>query len=402
MKLSFFIARRLDATQGTRFSKSVARLTIFTTALGTAILFIAFGVLEGFRAEVKEKVFSFGGHITIEKISDQQKVQYVSSQDPFFQLLRQDSAVASLQFYTFRPALIQTKNETEGIVLKGVSASFLPELSKIWASAPLPPSTNPLAGEQIVVSSTLAKRLQIKPGQSLNIFFLQDPPRFRKVRVSGIYETGLEEYDENIVLTDNRVLQEILSIPDTSFLGCEVYLKDFTQLDQWFDAQQANLTFDLAARKITDTQIQIFDWLDVIGRNVQIMLVLICVVACFNAAGTVLILMLEKARLVGILKSLGMPNGDLRLIFMLLGLRTAGLGILIGNLVGLLLSFAEWKWHFVPLDPMNYYVAAVPIGWNVPNLLSMNLALLLALSISLLIPGSLAARISPAAANRFK
>ena len=351
---------------------------------------------------MKEKVFSFGGHITIEKISDQQKVQYVSSQDPFFQLLRHDSAVASLQFYTFRPALIQTKNETEGIVLKGVSASFLPELSKIWASAPLPPSTNPLAGEQIVVSSTLAKRLQIKPGQSLNIFFLQDPPRFRKVRVSGIYETGLEEYDENIVLTDNRVLQEILSIPDTSFLGCEVYLKDFTQLDQWFDAQQANLTFDLAARKITDTQIQIFDWLDVIGRNVQIMLILICVVACFNAAGTVLILMLEKARLVGILKSLGMPNGDLRLIFMLLGLRTAGLGILIGNLVGLLLSFAEWKWHFVPLDPMNYYVAAVPIGWNVPNLLWMNLALLLALSISLLIPGSLAARISPAAANRFK
>lgn len=383
----------------------MARLATITNIVGTALLFCSVCVLQGFRKEVGQKVFSFGGHAQVRRISSQENAgQWVSDSGAFYKKAKSLPQVAALQSAIIKPCLMRATQETEGLVLKGIAKDFYKEaFAPNILSGKLPTeAANDSSLLPVMISKKIATKLLVKPGDEVTLYFLQEPPRFRKGVICGIYQTGLEEYDESVCLARAADLQDLDNWRPDKFTGFEVYFHNADHIDGDFDALLPTLDYYLEADKITNLQIQIFDWLDIIGRNVQIILILICIVACFNSAGTMLIFALEKVRVVGILKSLGMPNRSLTRLFWLLGIRIALKGILIGNAVGFGVCLIQQQFRLFPLNPENYYVTAVPIVWNIPGLIWVNVALLASLALSLVIPAVFASRTSPVEAMRVR
>jgi lipoprotein-releasing system permease protein len=365
----------------------------------------AFCILEGFRVEVRERIFSFGGHAIVQKITGVQgDADWVSSKTPFY---RQGQAgvlpgIRHVQGFIYKPALARAPKQAEGIVLKGVDLAFDTANFRLNLIAGTFPTSARLDSTTMPVclSERLAKRLELGIDSTLTLFFLQDPPKLRKAVICGIYRTGLEEYDDAIGLTNAAPLQQLAGRGDSLYNGFEVFATKYDALPVALESGRLSLPYDQQMIPATDLQVQIFDWLDVIGRNVQIMLILICVVACFNTAGTLLIFLLEKMRAIGLLLALGATPRTIRRVFWLLGLRLAGVGIFWGNIAGVGICLLQQHTHILPLDQENYYVNHVPIAWNFPNLLFMNVALLGSLALVLLIPAWRAGKISPVRAMR--
>lgn len=402
---AFFIARKLSVRQGARFTRAVGLLAQLSAGLGAALMVCAFCILQGFRVEVRERIFSFGGHALVQKITGVQgQDDWVSTQSAFYRQAEAGklAGIRHVQGFVIKPALARAPLQAEGILLKGIDARFDTAAFRFNMLAGVQPNQAPVDSDLIPVclSSKLASRLQLGVDSTLTLFFLQDPPRLRKARVCGLYQTGLEEYDETIALAPAAPLQALADKPDSLYNGFEVFADNFDALPQALESARQVLDYQSRIIPATDLQVQIFDWLEVIGRNVQVMLILICVVACINTAGTLLIFLLEKMRAIGLLLALGATPGTIRRVFWLLGLRLAGVGIFWGNLVGIALCLLQQYTKAVPLDPENYYVAYVPIAWNWANLLYMNLALVGSLGLVLLIPAWRAGKISPVRAMR--
>jgi lipoprotein-releasing system permease protein len=383
----------------------VGKLAQISAALGAALMVCAFGVLEGFRVEVRERIFSFGGHALVQKITTvRDQADWVSSRGKFYQQAKagQVPGVRHVQGFVYKPALARATKQAEGLLLKGLdprvdTAAFKMNLVAGCLPGQAKTDSNTLP---LCLSEKLAQKLGMGLDSTTLLYFLQEPPKIRKGFVCGIYRTGLEEYDEAIALTTAGRLQQLAGVGDSLYNGFEVFATHYDALPQTLESIQGLLPFDQQVIPATELQVQIFDWLDVIGRNVQIMLVLICVVACFNTAGTLLIFLLEKMRAIGLLLALGATPGTMRRVFWLLGLRLAGVGILWGNVVGVLVCLVQQYTHLLPLDQENYYVDHVPIGWNFTNLLLMNMALLGSLAIALLVPAWRAGKISPVEAMK--
>ena len=247
----------------------------------------------------------------------------------------------------------------------------------------------------------LANQLLLKIGDKVLIYFVQDPPRYRNVTVSGIYETGLEEFDQQLIFGDIGLIRRINNWPDSLSGGLEVFVDNIENLnaieDQLFDEIDYNLYVD----KVTDKYIQLFDWLSLIDVNVQIFLFLILFVAGFNMISILIILILERVQMIGIMSAMGSSNSLIRRIFFYNGLRLIAQGMIIANIVGIGLALIQQKFKIIALDPENYYMDAVPIDISLAEVLGLNLVCLVIVGLALFIPLAIINRIKPINSIRF-
>jgi lipoprotein-releasing system permease protein len=397
--LSSLIAKRLTFRKGRSFSSNVIRISAVSIALGTIILVLSVAIQQGFRNEIYERIFSFGGHISLRQFSSGTLYEELplSQQEPFLLRLRQRPEIAYIQSFSFKPALLSNEKEVAGVILKGVDKDF-----NIRAFAPnlrLPKTSGP--GENTIwISEKLASKLNLKTGMPLTAFFLQEPPRYRKLKIDCIYQTGLEDIDDNIAFVPIELLREINGWEKGTAGGFEVFLKDFETLGPSLESIGTILPYNLAAEPVTHTHSQLFEWLDVIGRNVLVMFVLISIVAGFNMAATLLIMVMERRQMIGILKALGADDGLIRSVFVQNGLKIMFRGLLAGNVLGIGMAWIQWKFHVIPLNPDSYYLSSVPIGWNWFSILGINLGVVLITWLVILIPVRMVNRIRPAEAVR--
>ena len=399
MNLSHLIASRLNFRNGKSFSSNVIRISAISIALGTAILVVSVLIQQGFRDEINRRIFSFGGHISLRQFSSGSLYEELplSRRAEFLSKIKKLPDVASLQSFAFKPALLSNEKEVAGIILKGIdddfnAAAFASNLPK--ASRKFP------SGNAIWLSSRTARELELQQGQSVVAFFLQEPPRYRKLVVEAIYRTGLEDVDEHIAFVPMDLIREINGWEKETAGGFEVFIRDFSRLGPAMASVESVLPYNLAAEPVTTTHSQLFEWLDVIGRNVLVMFVLIAVVAGFNMAATLLIMVMERRQMIGVLKALGADNATIRGIFIRNGLRILLGGLLAGNVLGLGLALIQWKFRLIPLDPESYYLSSVPVGWTWPWILAINGGVILITWLVILIPVRLVNRIRPAEAVR--
>jgi lipoprotein-releasing system permease protein len=234
------------------------------------------------------------------------------------------------------------------------------------------------------------------------LYFLQEPARFRKATVCGIYETGLEDQDANIVWCSLPMLQELNGWSTEAAGTIEIHLTHPDSLVQYAKSIQAALPYDLGVEPITQRFAHIFSWLAMIDNNVQILTTLIIIVACFNMFSTLLIMILERIPMVGMLQAMGSPSGQISQIFVLAGVRIITRGLIIGNAVALALCYIQWQFHIIPLDPVNYYMEWVPIAWNWMSILKVNILTLVVSTTTLGICTLFTLRIRPSQAIRFQ
>jgi lipoprotein-releasing system permease protein len=294
---------------------------------------------------------------------------------------------------------------------------------------------------QVVISRTIAQKIKAGVGDAIMVHFFQNPPRFRKLTVTGIYETNLTEYyDSRVIISDIRMIRRLNDWSDSLAGGLEVFIDpekfDPSALrmeelqtvaeEEWsfpmniiemgsallnYDHHTASINkaaqtiglatqYDYAIVRVRDRYAQVFDWLDVLSRQVNILLIIILVVICINMVSIVLILVMERTQMIGMLKALGAPDRMVRSVFVFNGISLIVKGLLLGNL-GIGLCFLQDNFHFIKLNPHDYYMSFVPISWHWEIVGFLNLVTFMIVTIVLLLPTMIISKINPIRAIRF-
>lgn len=366
-------------------------------------MIVSFAILEGFRSEIREKIFGFGAHIQISKYDTNNSYEG-SPISKSIGLSTTDSipGIKQTQSYARKTAIIKTEDEVLGVVLKGVDDEYdLTDMRQNLDGGELISFNDSASSKDVMLSRRIANKLKLKVGDEAIFYFIQNPPRARKLTVSGIFNTGLEEFDEVFVIGDIKLIRELNNWPDSLVGGIEIKLTDAEQIDQVANQVFDQMNYDLQLEKVTDRHAQLFEWLQLLQKNVVIFLVLIVFVATFNMVSTVFIMIIERINMIGVLKAVGATDAQIRTIFYFRGLNLTIKGMLWGNLIGI--GFCAIQYHFkvIPLDPENYYMDTVPISWNVGVIVLLNVITLVLTMLAILIPAAMISRIKPVKAIKF-
>ncbi len=404
MNIYYFISKRISKARKGSFSSIVVRIAIASIAVGLSVMIVSFAILEGFEYNIKRKIFSFDAHIQISKYDMNESFEEfpITINSELYQTATAIPSIKHIQPYATKAGLFKTDEEVLGVVLKGVSnqfaiTDFVQNLKK-GRFVHFPDST---PSQEIIISQRCADKLKLDVDSTINMFFIQNPPRARKFKICGIYETGMEEFDNVYVIGDLRNIQKLNNWPDDMVGGYEIFLKDFNQLDAASDEIVLKMQYDMGLEKITDKYIQLFDWLSLLNRNVYLFLGLIVFVASFNIVSTLLVMIMERVNMIGMLKSMGARNAQIRNIFFYTGGFIIARGLLWGNAIGLTFCLIQYFFKVIPLDESNYYIAYVPIYWDPVIIIISNLFLFTVLVVAVAIPTFVISRFRPIQSIKF-
>ncbi|WKN33001.1 FtsX-like permease family protein [Porifericola rhodea] len=411
MNLPYFISKKINKAENKTFSATINKIAIASIALGLATMLVSFLILGGFKKVITNKIFTFNGHIQVTKYSLDNSLQEepISIHNPLIDNPEQYEFIDHVQVFGHTAGLLQTDNEVYGAFIKGVGPNFdsvgfknnLAEGNFIRFQDSLPQAPNNYSTD-VLISSKIAKALQLEVGNDVRMLFINPPQaRVRKLHIRGIYNTGIEEFDEQMIIGDIGLVRRINQWSDSLVGGVEIYLKDYDKMAEAENRLQHELDYDLYIEKVGDKYVQMFEWLDLINNNVIIFLSLILFVACFNIVSILLILIMERTQMIGVLKALGARNRQIRKIFRYNGMLLIVRGMIIGNLIGIGFGLLQYYFKLIPLDPENYYMEYVPIHWDFLAIIGLNLLTFLIVALVLNIPTMIILRINPIKAIRF-
>ncbi|MCS6832319.1 MAG: ABC transporter permease [Flammeovirgaceae bacterium] len=405
--LSFphFVARRLQLRKNHHFSSIIAAIATGSIGLGTAVFIVSVLIFAGFKKVIQDKIFSNVAHIQVIKydLNNSAQESPISLNASFYRNAQSIPNVVQVRPYAHKSALIRADDEVMGVILKGIHRSFDTTLFQSYLKEGHFLSLSDTAvSNEVIISRLAAKKLNLQVGQETVLYFIQNPPRVRKMRVVGIYETGLEEFDNLIVMGDLRLVQRLNDWEEDQVGGFEILLEDLTLIDQTAELIEEMLDFDLTYQLITEKYAQYFDWFIMLEQNMTIFLFIILFVALSNVISVMLILIMERTSMIGSLKALGATDAQIQKIFVLVGLRITLRGLFWGNILGLGLGFLQQKFRLIPLDPATYYMDAVPILFNPLHVLLINLLVFFLVGVVLIIPTLIIASIEPIKAIKFQ
>lgn len=416
MNTELFIARRLFSAKETeqKLSRRIVRLAVAGISLGVVVMILAVAIVTGFQREIEAKVNGFAAHLQIVNYDSNQSYQTVpiDKQQGFLDSLKAMTEIAHVQQYATKPGIIKAGEEIQGVVLKGVAADF------DWSFF----DNNRVEGgrirldsartDEVWISAQISDLLKLKLGDKFRMYFLNEEekvPRIRQFTVGGIFKTGLEEFDRMFVLADIRHVQRLNNWSDDQVSGYEVYVNDLDQLADVSGNVRSLVLQSLQAEEpllrvvnVREKFPYIFDWLNLLDMNVWIILALMVLVAGFNMISGLLVIILERTRMIGILKSMGAANVNIRKIFLYLSAFLVGKGLLWGNILGVSLCLIQHYFKVVHLDPASYYVNTVPVNLTIFHLVFLNIGAMLATLLMLVGPSYLVGRISPEKTIRFE
>ena len=285
LDLSYFISKRISSKDGNSFSGTIHKIAIASIGIGLAIMIISFLILKGFQLKIKEKIISFDGHLQVTKftLSRSYEEDPISRDLALFNDYSDFKFIDHIQEFANKPGLLKANEEVEGVVLKGISESFdLNRFKPNIIEGQFPDLSDESSSSDIMISRIIADKLSLSVGDETLIYFMQNPPRVRRLNISGIYETGMEDFDEKIILGDLKLVQRINNWPDSLVGGFQIFLKDYNKIERYYDVLEDAVGYELYIEKISNKYAEIFDWLALLNRNVVIFLSLTLFVACFN------------------------------------------------------------------------------------------------------------------------
>ncbi len=393
---------------------------------------ISTALISGFKHEIQNKIFGFWGHIHITEtgmdrsllevyaISKKQtfypsldsvgQIEYLSREKllGLFEIERvkkTKGGIRHIQVFAIKPGIIQAENVLEGMILKGIGSdfdwSFINKFMVEGRPIRLPEDS---LSRDILISRQTADRLQVGVGDRFTVHFVERGSQLKRLfYISGIYKTGLEEYDRSFALVDIRQIQKLLDWTENDVSGFEVFIDNIEDLDIFDEyIYYEKLPTDLSSETIRKKQPEIFEWLELQNINEVVILSLMVVVAIINMVTTLLILILERTNMIGTLKALGSSNWTIQKIFLYYAAYIVILGIFWGNLLGIGLCLLQQEFEFIKLSEENYYLSVAPIDLQFWPIFLINSGTLLITLVFLIIPSYLVTTISPVKAIRFK
>ena len=415
MNLPFFLAKRIytNNTDKTRVDRPAIRIAIAGVAVGLAVMLVSVSVVFGFKHTIRNKVVGFGSHIQVANFMTlQASEQYpIQMGDSMLRVLRAIPGVRNVQRFAMKQGILKTNNDFLGVAFKGIAADYdTTFIHQNLVAGAIPHFSDSAGKQQVVISQAIADQLNLKLGDKVFAYFIDNTGvKARRFTVAAIYQTNLSQYDKVTCFIDFYTAVKLNAWETDQASGAELTVKDFDRLSETAArvVNKVNRTVDrygetYSSQTIQEMNPQIFSWLDLLDLNVWIILGLMLSVAGVTMISGLLIIILERTAMIGILKAVGARNVTIRRTFLWFAVFTIGKGMLIGNLIGIGLIALQHYTGLVKLNPATYYVNTVPVEFNLPVWLLLNVVTLLISVFVLIAPSYLVSKINPAASMRYE
>lgn len=411
MNFEFFIARRLITSKDRKSSISapIIKIAITAIAIGVIMMLISIATGVGLQKKIREKVSAFNGDIIISYYDtnfSNDSQHPVSKNQPFYPEFKNVEGIKHIQVTASKGGVIRTETDFEGVVVKGVGDDYdWTHFEDYLVKGRLPDFKGELNSE-ILISEYLSNRMRFEIGDKVTTFFLNDEvsknPRSRGFEIVGIYNSGFQQFDEQFMIADIRHIQMLNRWDEDQVGAFEIFVDDFSKIETIGAAVYLETDSALDTQTIRQKFSSIFEWLDLFDFNILAIIGIMILVAGINMITALLVLILERTRMIGVLKAMGCSDGSVRTIFLHNAMHLILVGLLWGNAIGLGLLFLQKYGKVFPLDPNTYYVSEAPVYLSWDYIILMNIGTFVLCLLMLLVAAVFITKISPVKAIHFE
>ena len=410
MKFEFFLAKRIISTKAYKSSISapIIKIGIVAIALSVIVMLISISTGIGLQNEIRDKVSAFNGHIQISNFdsnNSEESIRPINVSMDLLQALGSINNIKSLNQIGLKFGIIRTSENFDGALFKGVDSTYNWSNISDYVIRGFTPNISSLTSNEVLISDNLSNKLDLKINDSFQMIFsrnLESKVIIRKFNIVGLYDSGFNEIDENIIFGDLKHLKRINNWNNNQSGAIEIFIDDYSLLSETSRIIYQSTPSNYNSVNIKQKYSSIFDWIQIFDKNIIAILFIMVLVCSINIISVLLVLILERTNMIGILKSIGADNSSIRSVFLIIVSYIIFLGLLIGNLVGLGLLFAQKKLSLVKLDPEIYYTSQVPVYLSLDYVLILNLFTFLVCLFSIVIPSFLISKISPIDSIKFR
>ncbi len=390
-------------------STRIINIATIAVALGISSILIATSTSRGLQREIQNKTSAFNGHILVtlfENNESQISILPIQDKKSVRKKLKENKNLNRFHSIALKAGMLKKDSDFEGVLFKGVSSDFKSSsLDTFIIEGNFPNFSNAISKE-ILISEILSRQLNLEVGDQIDAFFLknstQNIPNKRRFKVSGIYFSGFPDIDNTLIYCDLRQIQKINRWDENLIGGYEIFVNDISLIQHTSDQVYNNLPSELNSVPIFDRFSSIYQWIALFDFNILIILVVMILVGVTNMATALLVLILERSKMVGLLKAIGAKNNMIQKIFLYNGVVIMTKGLIFGNFIGLGFHFSQKFLGWIRLDPSTYFVEVAPVSLSTFEVLFINLFFLIIFTVLLWIPSRIILRISPSKVLRFK
>lgn len=409
-KSLFWISNRLKLSGGSEGNRSTGSfIAVVGVALAVMVMELTLCIVAGFKSEIQHKIEGFNPQIALSPAYDYSsgsQEDVLTVDDAILNVLKESPAYRTPSLALSLPAMLKTEDDFAGVLFfahdQNHDRTF--EKSNI-VEGEFPDFERDSDSNLSVISNGIAKQLQLSVGDDCFVyFFVNDVLKSRKIKIAGIYESNLTEYDKMVVYASMSMLQDVLDVSKNvgtqlEFNGLDIdNIEDVAQDFQdrlYQSVQDGRLDKLYPVSTVFQSGAIYFNWLSLLDTNVIVIFILMLAVALFTLVSSLFMIILDRIPTVGLLKSLGANNRFVSGIFLNLGFRLAVRGLIIGNIIGLGLCAVQLFTGVVKLDPQMYYLTEVPIKMQFVPLMLLNIAVLVIAVLILFLPSRAASKVDP-------
>ena len=389
-------------------SGRIIKIAIITIAVSMGMILISVSSGKGLQLEIKKKTTAFNGHLQIVPFESNQSEISISPIVDSIQIKKKLMArnqVVHVQSTATKASIIKNQNMYEGVFLKGVDRDYKWDYLKSFLVEGTFPNFSNTVSNEIIISKEIFDKLKLKLGEHIEAFFFKDInqnyPNIRKFKVVGVFSTGFPEIDKSFMVGDIKNIKSINKWKQNYVGNYEVFLDEMKNIDEIGNDIYKNLPSNLDVLGVHQKYPDIFQWISLFDFNILIIFFIMIVVGIVNTSSAILILILERSKMIGLLKSLGSNNLLIQKVFIWNGISILGYGLFWGNLIGLIFYFTQYFFKWIKLDPEIYYSDYVPVHIDIIDIVFFNFLFLIISVILLFLPSLIISRISPAKVLRF-
>ncbi|MGS0749176.1 ABC transporter permease [Halpernia sp. GG3] len=409
MKFPLYFSKKIAFSKDNK--NNLSRVIVFigrlSVALGIIVSLITVSTGLGSKKAIKEKLSDFSGHISIKSTrSNSSYNSTIIEQKNFYpDKIKEIPEVESIQKYATVSGILRNKDNFAGIIFKGVGKDFDAERFKKFLTAGVSPKITEVGfSNEIAISQRIANDLHLKVNDSIVAIFSKENknPIYRKFEVVGIYKTDIKMIDDLFIIGGINQVRKIQEMGPNDIGGMDIFLKNINNIDEVFPKVEKLVGLKNYAEKATDKYPEILEWINIFDVNIALIIAIMLIVVVINIIMVLLILIIERTNSIGILKTLGTTNGQIRSIFINYTLLIMVPGIIIGNIIGIGLLLLQKYFGLITLNPENYYVSVVPVDLNPLYTFLISAGILVVSALSLILPSFLISKISPVKAIKYK